>query len=54
MSEAPLKFTITHHRKQQHTHEAFIKWIVEEYLPLAILIFKKHGLLTYSLVGISH
>ncbi|EMR69404.1 hypothetical protein UCREL1_3588 [Eutypa lata UCREL1] len=44
-----LKYTVTHYRKQQHTHEAFIKWIVEEHLPVAMPIFKKHGILAYSL-----
>ncbi|TVY90021.1 hypothetical protein LAWI1_G003315, partial [Lachnellula willkommii] len=50
MATQPLKYTVTHHRKQQHTHEAFITWIVEEHLPLAIPVFKKHGVLGYSLV----
>jgi hypothetical protein len=57
MAESPileqgktLKFKLTHYRQQKHTHEAFIKWIVEEHLPLAIPIFKKHGVLGYSLV----
>ncbi|KAI9649990.1 hypothetical protein NHQ30_000003 [Ciborinia camelliae] len=45
----PLKYTITHYRKQQHTHEAFVNWIVKEHLPVAIPIFKKHGVLKYSL-----
>ncbi|KAJ5832848.1 Dimeric alpha-beta barrel [Penicillium riverlandense] len=47
--DQPVKLTITHYRKQQHTHEAFIKWIVEEHLPLAMPVFKKHGVLEYSL-----
>ncbi|TVY16905.1 hypothetical protein LARI1_G007191 [Lachnellula arida] len=50
MATQPLKYTVTHHRKQQHTHEAFITWIVEEHLPLAIPVFKKHGVLGYSLL----
>ncbi|OBT46781.1 hypothetical protein VE00_02586 [Pseudogymnoascus sp. WSF 3629] len=45
----PLKFTITHYRKLQHTHEYFIKWIVEGHHPLAIPVFKKHGILGYTL-----
>ncbi|KAI1504808.1 hypothetical protein F5X99DRAFT_371049 [Biscogniauxia marginata] len=45
----PLKYTVTHYRKQKHTHEAFIKWIVEEHLPVAMPIFKKHGALGYSI-----
>ncbi|RYP56993.1 hypothetical protein DL770_010785 [Monosporascus sp. CRB-9-2] len=45
----PLKYTVTHCRKRQHTHEAFIKLIVEEHLPVAMPIFKKHGVLEYSL-----
>ncbi|RYP30211.1 hypothetical protein DL767_006358 [Monosporascus sp. MG133] len=48
-SGQPLKYTVTHYRKPQHTHEAFIKWIVEEHLPVAMPIFKKHGVLGYSL-----
>ncbi|KAK9769996.1 putative EthD domain-containing protein [Seiridium cardinale] len=47
--QGPLKYTVTHYRQPQHTHEAFIKWITEEHLPLAIPIFKKHGVLGYSL-----
>ncbi|KAJ5681626.1 Dimeric alpha-beta barrel [Penicillium maclennaniae] len=45
----PVKFTITHHRQQQHSHEAFINWIVEEHLPLAIPVFEKYGVINYSL-----
>ncbi|KAK8122210.1 hypothetical protein PG984_010880 [Apiospora sp. TS-2023a] len=45
----PLKFTITHYRLPQHTHEAFIKWITEEHLPLALPVLKKHGAIGYSL-----
>lgn len=48
----PLKFTITHYRNPQHTHEAFIKWIVEGHLPLAIPVFKKHGIQSYTLVSV--
>ncbi|KAI1383553.1 uncharacterized protein F4822DRAFT_80400 [Hypoxylon trugodes] len=44
-----MKYTVTHGRKKQHTHEAFIKWIVEEHLPLAMPVLKKHGVLSYSL-----
>jgi hypothetical protein len=46
----PLKYTLTHYRRPQHTHESFIKWIVEEHLPIAMPILKKHGILGYSLV----
>ncbi|KAJ5355697.1 Dimeric alpha-beta barrel [Penicillium concentricum] len=45
----PIKFTITHHRQQQHSHEAFMKWMVEEHLPLAMPVFVKYGVLEYSL-----
>lgn len=47
----PLKYTLTHYRRPQHTHEAFIEWIVEEHLPIAMPILKKHGILGYSLVS---
>jgi hypothetical protein len=50
----PLKYTVTHYRKQHHNPEAFIKWIVEEHLPTAMPIFKKHGVLGYSLVSPSY
>ncbi|KAK8022410.1 hypothetical protein PG993_013177 [Apiospora rasikravindrae] len=43
------KFTVTHYRRPEHTHEAFMKWIVAEHLPAAMPIFKKHGVLEYSL-----
>ncbi|ATZ53974.1 hypothetical protein BCIN_10g00030 [Botrytis cinerea B05.10] len=45
----PLKYTVTHHRKPEHTHEEFIKWIVEEHIPLAVPLFKKYGVTRYSL-----
>ncbi|KAJ5953004.1 Dimeric alpha-beta barrel [Penicillium vulpinum] len=45
----PIKFTITHHRQQQHSHEAFMKWMVEEHLPLAMPVFTKYGVIEYSL-----
>lgn len=48
----PLKFAITHYRKPQHTYEDFIKWIVEGHLPFAIPVFKKHGILGYTLVSV--
>ncbi|KAN0121904.1 hypothetical protein V8E51_000230 [Hyaloscypha variabilis] len=32
----PIKYTITHHRQPKHTHEAFIKWIVEDHIPAAM------------------
>ena len=48
----PLKYTVTHHRKPEHTHEEFIKWIVEEHIPLAVPLFKKYGVTRYSLVSI--
>ena len=50
----PLKYTVTHYRKQEHTHEAFIEWIVEKHLPLAMPVFKKHGIVGYSLVSASY
>lgn len=46
-----MKCTLTHYRKKEHTHEEFIRWIVEKHLPLAITILKKHGVLGYSLVS---
>lgn len=49
---SPVKLTITHHRLPQHTHEAFIDWIIKEHLPLAIPVFKKYGVIDYSLVRI--
>ncbi|KAJ5177398.1 Dimeric alpha-beta barrel [Penicillium coprophilum] len=45
----PIKFTITHHRQQQHSHEAFMNWMIEKHLPLAMPVFKKYGVLEYSL-----
>ncbi|KAJ5232892.1 hypothetical protein N7468_005848 [Penicillium chermesinum] len=47
--EQPVKLTITHYRKPQHTHEAFINWMVESHLRVAIPVFKKHGLISYHL-----
>ncbi|KAI1122381.1 hypothetical protein F5Y10DRAFT_287266 [Nemania abortiva] len=50
MSGPTMKYTVTHYRKPDHTHEEFIKWIVDVHLPLAIPIFKRHGVLSYSLM----
>jgi hypothetical protein len=47
----PVKFTITHYRQQQHSHEAFMDWIVKDHLPLALPVFKKYGIIEYSLVS---
>ncbi|KAH9905412.1 hypothetical protein F4778DRAFT_729915 [Xylariomycetidae sp. FL2044] len=44
-----VKLTVTHYRRPEHTHEALMKWIVEEHLPLAIPVFKRCGVLNYSL-----
>lgn len=50
-SNQPLKYTVTHYRQPQHSHEEFINWIVEVHLPLALPVLKKHGVLEYSLVS---
>lgn len=47
----PVRFTITHYRQQRHSHEAFMKWMVEEHLPLAMPVFTKYGVIEYSLVS---
>lgn len=47
----PLKYTVTHYRQSQHTHEAFMKWLVEVHLPLALPVLKRHGILGYALVS---
>lgn len=47
------KFTVTHYRRPEHTHEDFMKWIVEEHLPVAMPIFKKYGVIEYALVGVA-
>ncbi|GAP92556.1 putative dimeric alpha-beta barrel [Rosellinia necatrix] len=49
MAAQALKYTVTHYRKPEHTHEEFIKWIVDVHLPLAVPIFKRHGVIGYSL-----
>ena len=46
-----LKYTVTHYRQPHLTHEEFMKWIVDEHLPLAMPVFKKHGVLAYNLVS---
>lgn len=46
-----VKLTLTHYRRPERTHEAFMKWIIEEHLPLAIPVFKRCGVLNYSLVS---
>ena len=47
----PVKFTLTHYRKDGTTHENFMKWIVEVHLPKAIPVFKIHGITGYALVS---
>lgn len=51
MVSQPLNYTVTHYRKPDRTHGAFIKWITGEHLPVALLIFNKHGILGYSLAS---
>lgn len=46
-----LKYTITHYRQPHVTHEELMKWIVEVHLKLAIPVFKKHGVISYTLVS---
>jgi hypothetical protein len=47
----PLRFTVTHYRKPEHTHEEFINWIVNKHLPVALPIFRRHGIQEYKLVS---
>ncbi|KAI1498411.1 hypothetical protein F5X99DRAFT_420644 [Biscogniauxia marginata] len=44
MTEAPAQ-----NGAQPLKYTAFIKWMVEEHLPIAMPIFKRHGMLGYSL-----
>ncbi|EED17397.1 conserved hypothetical protein [Talaromyces stipitatus ATCC 10500] len=44
-----LKYTVTHYRQPHFTHEEFMKWMVKEHLPLATPVFKKHGVISYTL-----
>jgi len=46
-----LEYTVTHYHKDEHTHEAFVKWITEQHLSLALPVFNKYGVLGYSLVS---
>jgi hypothetical protein len=50
-SGKPLKYTVSHHRKPQHTHEDFMKFMTEHHIPLALKVFKKHGVIEYSVVS---
>ncbi|PVH94897.1 hypothetical protein DM02DRAFT_660625 [Periconia macrospinosa] len=47
--DRPVRFTLTHYRKEGTTHEDFMKWIVEVHLPKAIPVFQKHGVIGYAL-----
>lgn len=49
--DRPLKFTLTHYRKEGITHDAFMKWLVEVHLPKAFPVLKKHGVTGYALVS---
>jgi hypothetical protein len=52
MASKLLKHTVTHYRKEEHIHEAFVKWITESHLPLALPVLKKLGVLvTHSWVN---
>ena len=46
-----MKYTVGHYRKEGVTHEDFINWLTKEHLPLAIPIFKRHGIKKYTLVS---
>ncbi|OKL61559.1 hypothetical protein UA08_03902 [Talaromyces atroroseus] len=46
-----LKYTVTHYRQPHLTHEEFMKWIVEAHLPIAMPVFKKHRVLSYTLLS---
>jgi len=50
----PMRFTLTHYRKAETTHESFMKWLVEVHLPKAIPVFEKHGITGYALVSFSY
>jgi hypothetical protein len=49
--DRPMRFTLTHYRKEGRSHEDFMKWIVEVHLPKALPLFKKHGITGYALVS---
>ncbi|KAH8689030.1 hypothetical protein BGW36DRAFT_391588 [Talaromyces proteolyticus] len=49
MADKPVKFAITHYRLPKHSHEDFIKWIVEVHIPKAIPVFRKYGVIDYTL-----
>ncbi|KAI0023597.1 hypothetical protein F4780DRAFT_776623 [Xylariomycetidae sp. FL0641] len=49
-TERHVKLTITHYRRSERKHDDFMRWIVEEHIPLAIPAFKRCGVLNYSLV----
>ncbi|KAI0206743.1 hypothetical protein F4808DRAFT_454660 [Astrocystis sublimbata] len=44
-----VKLSVTHYRKPELTHEAFMKWITEEHIPLAMPGFKRCGVVNYSI-----
>lgn len=49
-----MKYTVGHYHKEGVTHEDFINWLTKEHLPLAIPIFKRHGIKKYTLVSFFH
>lgn len=49
----PVKLTLTHYRKPEHTHKAFMDWIAEKHIPLAMPVFQRHGILGYSIVRVT-
>ncbi|KAI0505339.1 hypothetical protein F5B22DRAFT_528753 [Xylaria bambusicola] len=44
-----VKLTVTHYRLPQHTHEDFMRWIIDDHLPLLMPILKRNGFVSYSL-----
>lgn len=49
-----MKYTVGHYRKEGVTPEDFINWLTKEHLPLAVPIFKRHGIKKYTLVSLFH
>lgn len=46
-----MKYTVGHYRQKGVSHEEFINWLTKEHLPVAVPIFKRNGIVKYTLVS---
>lgn len=50
-SDQLIKYTASHYRQEGVSHEDFVRYMTDEHIPAALPLFKKHGIVKYSLVS---